>query len=241
MLWTKNRARTLQGGGTADPAKSLKPKDVASLNESMGFLLIRAQQGLLNGNGNVEGAVEWLLEHQKNEDINEPIKRVPKKPGAAAATGGGAPYLTRALPPSRSSQIWPTWNLHTNRSRHLHFKETTESKKLLILEEKAAKILEIKSLLKAKKAERELREMAEDADQEKQQRFMGLEMAKTREQVEIEERKRMAQSQKRKKENAVKERARIRAKLEKDKRERIANKGKLSRKLGVDGYNPNTI
>jgi hypothetical protein len=42
-------------------------------------------------------------------------------------------------------------------------------------------------------------------------------MAKTREQIEIKERKRMAQSHKWEKENAVKEQARIRTNLEKDK------------------------
>ena len=39
----------------------------------------------------------------------------------------------------------------------------------------------------------------------------------------------------------MRERQRIRAELEKDKRERMANKGKLKGKLGVDGYNPDAI
>lgn len=66
-------------------------------------------------------------------------------------------------------------------------------------------------------------------------------MSKTREQLEMEQRKRAAQMRKREKEAAVRERQRIRAELEKDKRERMANKGKLKGKLGVDGYNPDAI
>ena len=63
-------------------------------------------------------------------------------------------------------------------------------------------------------------------------------MAKTREQMEMEQRKRDAIQRKREKEAAKRERERIRAELEKDKLERKANKGKLSSRLGVDGYNP---
>lgn len=62
-----------------DPTESLKKEDIDTLTESMGFSLIRAQKGLLNGNGVVEGAVEWLLTHQEDADIDDPIEKVPKK------------------------------------------------------------------------------------------------------------------------------------------------------------------
>lgn len=131
--------------------------------------------------------------------------------------------------------------LHANKTGHSDFEESTEFKKPLTEEEKQAKILEIKSLLKAKRLERETAEKAENVDREKQRRFMGKEMIKTREQMEIEARKRSAQMRKKEKEAAVRERQRIRAELEKDKRERMANKGVLKSKLGVDGYNPDAI
>lgn len=59
--------------------------------------------------------------------------------------------------------------------------------------------------------------------------------------MEAEARKRTAMLKKKEKEDALRERQRIRAELEKDKRERAANKGKLSSKLGIDGYNPDAI
>jgi len=70
---------------------------------------------------------------------------------------------------------------------------------------------------------------------------MGKEMAKTREQMEMEQRKRDAAARKREKLEQKRERERIRAELEKDKMERRANKGKLKSALGVDGYNPSAI
>ena len=100
---------------------------------------------------------------------------------------------------------------------------------------------EIKELLKSKRAARETQEKADEKDREKQRRFMGKEMAKTREELEREQLKRTAMLRRKEKEEARRERDRIRAELEKDKLERRANKGKLSSKLGVDGYNPDAI
>jgi len=217
-----------------DPTENLKKEDIETLTNSMGFSEIRAQKGLIHGNGSVEGAVEWLLNHQDDDDIDDPIEKVPKG-GAAAAQSYKCNECGKIL--SNMANL----ELHANKTGHSDFEESTEFKKPLTEEEKAAKILEIKSLLKAKRAEREETEKAENVSREKQRRFMGQEMQKTREEMEIEARKRMAKQRKKEKEDALKERQRIRAELEKDKRERAANKGKLTGKLGVDGYNPSAI
>lgn len=221
-----------------DPTESLKQEDIVALTDSMGFSLIRAQKGLLNGNGTVEGAVEWLLEHQEDDDIDDPIEKVPK----ASSSGGG--IVAQSYKCNDCGKILSNManlELHANKTGHSDFEESTELKKPLTAEEKEAKIQEIKSLLKAKRAEREDKEKVDNVEREKQRRFMGKEMAKTREQMEIEERKRIAQQRKREKDNAIRERQRIRAELEKDKLERMANKGKLSSRLGVDGYHPDAI
>ena len=84
-------------------------------------------------------------------------------------------------------------------------------------------------------------EKVDNVAREKARRFMGKEMAKTREQMEMEQRKRDALVRKKEKEAARRERERIRAELEKDKLERKARGGKLSSRLGVDGYNPDGI
>ncbi|KAL7478899.1 hypothetical protein ACHAW6_004652 [Cyclotella cf. meneghiniana] len=221
-----------------DPADKLSQEDIETLTNSMGFSLIRAQKGLLHGDGTLEGAVEWLMEHQEDADIDDPIEKVPK---ASDSVGGGLAQSYKCNECGKILSNMANLELHANKTGHSDFEESNEIKKPLTEEEKKAKIAEIKFLLKAKRIERENAEKEENVDREKQRRFMGKEMAKTREQMEAEARKRQAQLKKKEKEAAIRERQRIRAELEKDKRERAANKGKLGSKLGVDGYNPDAI
>eukprot|EP00978_Attheya_sp_CCMP212_P039398 scaffold204358_cov57-Attheya_sp.AAC.3 len=219
-----------------DQTANLDKEALDTLTGAMGFPLLRAQKGLLYGNGSsVEGAVEWLLEHQDDDDIDEPIPM--KKPSDAA--GVAQSYKCNDCGKVLSSMA--NLELHANKTGHADFEESTQAIKPLTAEEKAAKMEEIKGLLKAKRSEREDEEKEEEIVREKQRRSMGKEMSKTREQMDREARKREAITRKREKQAVVKERERIRAELEKDKRERMANKGKLSSKLGVDGYNPDAI
>lgn len=95
--------------------------------------------------------------------------------------------------------------------------------------------------MKAKRAEREEAEKVDDKEREKQRRFMGKEMAKTKEELEKEQRKREAYLRKKEKEDFKKERARLRQELARDKAERASHKGKLTSKLGVGGYKPDGI
>ena len=224
-----------------DPTEGLKSDDIAALTDSMGFSLLRAQKGLLHGNGTVEGAVEWLLEHQEDDNIDDPIEMVPKSSTSAGGDGGLVAQSYKCNDCGKILSNMANLELHANKTGHSDFEESTEHKRPLTAEEKEAKIQEIKSLLKAKRTEREDKEKVENVEREKQRRFMGKEMAKTREQMEIDERKRIAQARKREKETAIRERQRIRAELEKDKLERMANKGKLGSRLGVDGYHPDAI
>ena len=72
-----------------DPCAKQNPGDIKTLTESMGFALLRAQKGLLYGvGGTVEGAVEWLLKHQEDADIDEPIP----KGGAIACSGRSSSF-----------------------------------------------------------------------------------------------------------------------------------------------------
>jgi hypothetical protein len=95
--------------------------------------------------------------------------------------------------------------------------------------------------LKLKRAEREEAEKVSDVEREIQRRMMGKEMAKTKEQLEAEQRKREAQLRKKEKADFAKERQRLREELARDKAERASGKGKLPSRLGVDGYKPDGI
>ena len=209
-----------------DPTADLNPELITTLTESMGFSKIRAQKGLLNGNARtVEAAVEWLMEHQEDADIDEPIPLQPKG-------GGGVAQSYKCNDCGKILSNMANLELHANKTGHADFEESTQQVKPLTPEEKIQKIAEIKELLKLKRAEREEIEKVDNVAREKARRFMGQEMGKTREQMEIEQRKRDALARKKEKEAARRERERIRAELEKDKLERKANKGKLNSRLG---------
>ena len=215
-----------------DPTAKLDKALLETLTESMGFSLLRAQKGLLYGNSQtVDGAVEWIMEHQDDDDIDEPIPLEHVEKAQSYKCNECGKVLSNMA----------NLELHANKTGHSDFEESTEAVKPLTAEEKAKKIEEIKSLLKAKRLEREEAEKAEEKERERQRRLMGKEISKTREQLESEQRKRDAMQRKREKEAAKRERERIRAELAKDKAERLANKGKLHSTLGVEGYNPSAI
>jgi thiol-disulfide isomerase/thioredoxin len=215
-----------------DPTANLNQEDVKTLTDSMGFVLIKAQKGLIFGNGGtVEGAVEWLLEHQDDMDIEEPIP-------------AGAGLVAQSYKCNECGKILSNMGvleMHANKTGHSDFEESTEAVIPLTPEEKAVKIAEIKNLLIKKRAEREETEKVDEVKNEIERRSAGKEMKKTREQLDIDQRKRDAMLRKREKDSVARERVRIRAELAKDKAERIANKGVLKSRLGVDGYNPDAI
>ena len=92
-----------------------------------------------------------------------------------------------------------------------------------------------------KRAEREEAEKVDDVEREIKRREMGKEMAKTKEQLDAEQRKREAMLRKKEKADFARERERLREELARDKAERASGKGKLSSRLGVDGYKPDGI
>lgn len=224
------------GPEMVDPTKDLSPELLQQLTEVMGFPLIRAQKALLNGGKNVDGAVEWLLQHQDDKDIDDPIKSVPKsaKPGAVAMS-----YKCNECGKILSNM--GNLELHANKTGHSDFEESTQQVKLLSAEEKAAKVIELKKLLQVKRAERQDEEKKQNVVLEQQRRSMGQQMGKTREQMAREKMSRDAKMRKKAKIDALRERERIRAELAKDKAERKANKGKLGSRIGVNGYAPDGI
>ena len=218
-----------------DPTEKLSKEDITTLTDAMGFTLIRAQKGLIHSNSGVEGAIEWLMAHQDDAGIDDAIQKVPKAGTGAIAQS----YKCNECGKFFSSMA--TLELHANQTGHSDFEESTVAIKPLTAEEKATKIAEIKELLKVKRAEREEVEKVEEVDREKQRREMGKTTAITREEMEKQARQRETRRMKKEKEDFKRERARIKAELEKDRLERKSHKGKLTSKLGIDGYNPDAI
>jgi UBX domain-containing protein 1/4 len=217
---------------TNNDIAKLDPEIISILTETMGFSLLRSQKGLLYGETpTVEAAVEWLNLHQDDEDIDEPIPTDPVERVQSYKCNDCGKVL----------KSMADLELHAHKTGHSDFEESTSLAPTMSPEEKLNKIAEIKNLLKLKRAEREEKEKDDEIEREKQRRFMGKEMAKTQEQLEAEQRKREQWKIKKEKEDFKKERERLRAELAKDKAERMANKGKLGTKLGIEGYKPDGI
>lgn len=118
-----------------DPTAKLNPEFLQTLTETMGFSLIRAQKGLLygsNGGGTVEGAIEWLMEHQDDGDIDE--ENIP----LVKATSYKCNECGKIL--SNMANL----ELHANKTGHSDFEESLERVQPMTDEQKAAKIAEIK-------------------------------------------------------------------------------------------------
>jgi len=213
---------------------SWDPAVIEQLTGAMGFSELRAKKGLMNGNFTTEGAIDWIMAHQDDADIDEPIDFAAK-----AAAGEVKSYKCNET--GKIFKSMADLELYANRTGRSDFSESTEEVKPRTPEEIAAGILEIKNLLAKKKKQREAEEKAHNIAAEKARREMGKEMIKTQEEMKIAERKRIAKQKKWEKDAEKRERERIRAELERDKAERRSNGGKLKSNLGVDGYNPSAI
>ena len=206
--------------------------------KSMGFPELRARKALMAGSKNVESALDWLLSHENDGDIDEPIKKVPK--GQTLASSGPAPVAKsiKCVETGRLFRNAMEAQAYAERTGRTQFEETTEVKKPLTEEEKKQKVAELKALAAQRRAEREGLEKVEDIDREKKRREQGQESIKTKEQLAKAQRLREIDRIKREKAAEKKERERLRAEIAKDKAERRARGGRLAGKLGVDGYNP---
>ena len=77
---------------SSDPIAGLDQEALTTLTESMGFALLRAQKGILYGNGStVESAVEWIMQHQEDDDIDDVL--LEESDPAAVHFSEGGPWF----------------------------------------------------------------------------------------------------------------------------------------------------
>ena len=219
-----------------------RPQDEKLLTEicEMGFDPLVTRKALMAGAGNAEAAVQWVLDHEKDAHINDPIALVKSNTLGAAPTNDDAPVAKsiKCVETGRLFRNMAEAQAYAERTGKSDFEECTEEKKPLTEEEKSAKIKELKQLAAVRRAEREGLEKIEDVDREKKRRETGATSIKTKEELERAKRTHELQKAKREKEFEKRERERLRAEIAKDKAERRARGGKLAGRLGVDGYAP---
>ncbi|CBJ27422.1 PUB domain, zinc finger protein Thioredoxin [Ectocarpus siliculosus] len=233
-------------GGGSKPRRAADPALVGQLTE-MGFAEVRAKKALMFGNGNdLENAVNWIMEHQEDAGIDDPIPEGDQPPAAGGpmdvdngtSAAGGVAQSLKCDDCNVTLKDMAAAELHASKTSHDNFSESTEEVKALTPEEKEAKLARMKAIIAERRAARGEEEKVDHVKREKARRTMGKEAAKTKEEMQAIARKNEIARIRKEKQAFDQERARLKAEIAKDKAERKARGGKLSTKLGVDGYKP---
>ncbi|XP_019342623.2 UBX domain-containing protein 1 isoform X1 [Alligator mississippiensis] len=176
----------------------------------MGFPPGRAEKALaLTGNQGIEQAMDWLVEHENDPDVDDPY--VPPQ-GLVLGTGepseGGAPP-TPLEEPDPEAEGSPEGG----------------SRQPLSEEEKREQTKRMMELIAQKQREREERERRETVERERLRRRQGQELSAIRQRLQEDEMRKAAEDRRREKMEEQLARQRVREKIERDKAERAKKFG----------------
>ncbi|XP_077433409.1 UBX domain-containing protein 1 [Vanacampus margaritifer] len=175
----------------------------------MGFDRNRAERAVAStGNQGIEQAMDWLMEHENDPDIDEPYK----PPVLEAPDDEQEPSLGDAsgVASGEGSQIGDA------------------DKKFMTEEEKLQQVKRLEELMRVKQAERRERERAEELEKEKQRRKQGQELQQIRSKIQDDDMKKLAELRQREKMEDKMARQRVKEKIARDREER-------ARKFGGEG------
>lgn len=182
----------------------------------MGFERNRAEKAVANtGNQGIEQAMDWLMEHENDPDIDEPYV-----PPMGNVLGGEAH--------SQSSTEQPTLadTAEGAADGEINYIETEDGlKRPMTEEEKREQVKRLEELMRVKQAERRERERAEEVEKEKQRRRQGQELQQIRQKLQDDDMKKLADQRRREKMEDKLARQRVKEKIARDREERAQKFG----------------
>ncbi|KAG8522751.1 UBX domain-containing protein 1 [Galemys pyrenaicus] len=222
----------------------------------MGFPRGRAEKALaLTGNQGIEAAMDWLMEHEDDPDVDEPLatplghilgreptsseQSGPEGPSSAAE---GKPVLSEEEKQEQtkrySEECFPFCFFRLETRSPIVFSESL----VVSLPSQSTSISPVLSILPhrmlelvaQKQREREEREEREALERERQRRRQGQELSAARQRLQEDEMRRAAEERRREKAEELAARQRVREKIERDKAERAKKYG------GSVGSQPST-
>lgn len=181
----------------------------------MGFGRNRAEKAVANtGNQGIEQAMDWLMEHENDPDIDEPYV-----PPVGNVLGGDAETLSTIDPQSLADAAEGT-------GEEIGFIDTGDGQKRpMTEEEKREQVKRLEELMRVKQAERRERERAEEVEREKQRRKQGQELQQIRQKIQDDEMKKLADQRRKEKMEDKLARQRVKDKIARDREERAQKFG----------------
>ncbi|CAJ1058711.1 UBX domain-containing protein 1 isoform X2 [Xyrichtys novacula] len=181
----------------------------------MGFDRNRAEKAVAKtGNQGIEQAMDWLMEHENDPDIDEPYV-----PPVGNILGGEADSQSTSEQPTLADTAEGTAGGDGT------LEDEDGMRKPMTEEERQEQVKRLEELMRVKQAERRERERAEELEKEKQRRRQGQELQQIRQKMQDDEMKKLADQRRREKMEDKLARQRVKEKIARDREERAQKFG----------------
>lgn len=187
----------------------------------MGFGRNRAEKAVAHtGNQGIERAMDWLMEHENDPDIDEPYV-----PPAGNVLGG-------VTDEQSAEQTQPNPE-STEDGDGDGMIQDGDSRRPMTDEERKEQVKRLEELMRVKQEERRERERKDEVEREKQRRRQGQELLQIKSKLQEDEMKKLADDRRREKMEDRLAKQRVRDKIARDREERAQKFGGGSSGTGI--------